>query len=216
MVMVASQVKIPTIDSRRDLANDLALLTGGDIIIDPVGDGSERSATDNHVRAMLSADRSKDWVVIMEDDASPIERFTEILDRQLESLDEDCLVSLYLGRQRPTNVQKTIQRTVISIPEGCSWLRSKSLFWGVGVCIPTRHIDSVAEYALTSTRPWDQAVSLWALTNETPVMYTWPSMVDHVDVETTIRHSDGNGRTPGRVAWSVGEPSPNGTITVLK
>lgn len=214
--MMNVKVVIPTIKSRSDIANSLALRTGGELIIDPVGDGTERSATDNHVRALLSADKSSNWVVVLEDDADPIDNFVEILNRQLETIDNDKIVSLYLGQQRPAHVQKTIKRTVGSLPKNTAWLKNKMLYWGVGVCIPTRMADSVAEYALTSSRPWDTSVGVWALTTKTEVWYTWPSMVDHLDDETTIRHADGRARESGRKAWNVGEPAHTGAVTVIK
>ena len=210
------QVVIATVESRLPYASDLALSTGADIIVDPVGDGSERSATDNHVRAMLSADPSADWVVILEDDAEPIDDFLTVLRTQLSEVGDPAIVSLYLGMSRPVRVQKAIERTISGLPSTASWISGPSLFWGVGVCIPGTHVDSVAEYALSSTRPWDQAVGLWAASKGVPVLYTWPSLVDHIDEDTTITHSDGQGRDPGRKAWRVGRPTTNGTVSVLK
>lgn len=210
------KVVIPTVKSRTELASSLALRVGGEMIIDPVGDGTERSATDNHVRAMLSADPSADWVVILEDDAEPIDDFLPVLRAQLSEVGDPAVVSLYLGRSRPARVQKAIERTISGLPSTASWISGPSLFWGVGVCIPGTHVDSVAEYALSSSRPWDQAVGLWAASKGVPVLYTWPSLVDHIDEDTTIAHSDGQGRDPGRKAWRVGRPTTNGTVSVLK
>lgn len=220
MVLVEAQVTcsvvIPTVESRIDLANSLALRTGGEIIVDPVGDGSERSATDNHVRAMLSVGSTEDWVVVLEDDAEPIDDFQSVLRDQLSEVNVPSVVSLYLGMGRPARIQKTIERTISDLPGTASWIECRSLFWGVGVCIPGSYVDSVAEYALSSSRPWDQAVSLWAMSKRLPILYTWPSLVDHIDEDTTITHSDGQGRDPGRKAWRVGRPTTNGTVSVLK
>lgn len=214
---VLEMIVIPTIESRISLASDLAHRVGGKIIVDPVGDGTERSATDNHVRAMLSADRSSGWVVVMEDDAVPIPDFNNILNNQLQKAPyRDCIISLYLGQQRPPRIQTTIERTILGAPDDMSWLQSRFLYWGVAVCVPSHLIDSMAGYSLTSHRPWDTGVGSWAYLNSVPVMYTWPSIVDHLDEETTINHEDGMGREQGRKAWKVGKPIPNGSVSMLK
>lgn len=214
--LMGVKVVIPTVKSRTDLASSLALRVGGEMIIDPVGDGSERSATDNHVRAMLSVGPTDDWVVILEDDADPIDDFQSVLRAQLSEAPTPSVVSLYLGQGRPKMIQKSLGLAINGLPDTTSWLKSSSLHWGVGVCIPGDLVDSVAEYALSSSRPWDQAVGLWAMTNNVPVLYTWPSLVDHIDEETTIVHADGQEREPGRKAWRVGTPPTNGTTFVLK
>lgn len=210
------QVVIPTVSSRRNYASELALATGADIVVDPVGDGSERSATDNHVRAMQLADPSADWVVVLEDDAVPIDDFSTVLRNQLSEIDNDRIVSLYLGQQRPPSIQPTLQRTIESAPEDTSWLITKNLYWGVGVCIPGRFVDSISDHVLTSSHPWDSSVGRWALTHSVEVWYSWPSLVDHLDEETTINHADGMGRVAGRRAWRTGKPIPHGKAIMIK
>lgn len=210
------QTVIPTVTSRLHYASELALSTVADIIVDPVGDGSERSATDNHVRALQYADPSADWVVVLEDDAVPIEDFSAVLYNQLSEIDSDKIVSLYLGKQRPPSIQPTLQRTIESAPEDTSWLVTRSLYWGVGVCIPGGFVDSVSDHVLSSSHPWDSSVGRWALTNSVEVWYSWPSLVDHLDEETTINHADGMGRVAGRRAWRTGKPIPHGRTIMIK
>lgn len=214
--MTKIQLVIATVEARLPYASDLALSTGADIIVDPIGDGSERSATDNHVRALQFADPSADWVVVLEDDAVPIDDFTSVLHRQLSEIDNDKIVSLYLGKQRPPSIQPTLQRTIESAPEDTSWLVTRNLYWGVGVCIPGVFVDSISEHVLTSSHPWDSSVGRWALTNSVEVWYSWPSMVDHLDEETTINHADGMGREAGRRAWLTGKPIPHGRSIMIK
>lgn len=211
---VTIQIVIPTVRSRLETAHSLALRTGGEIIVDPLGDGSERSATDNHVRAMQYADPSSEWIVILEDDADPIDNFTDVLREQLSSIDADKIVSLYLGKQRPPSIQPTLERTIASAPEDTSWLVTRMLYWGVGVCIPGKDAESVADHVLTSSRPWDTSVGHWALTHRRQVWYSWPSLVDHLDGETSIHHADGMARPEGRHAWRTGVPVP-GNKTVM-
>ena len=210
------QVVIATVEARLPYASDLALSTGADIIVDPVGDGSERSATDNHVRALQFADPSSDWVVVLEDDAVPIDDFSSVLYSQLSEIDNDKIVSLYLGKQRPPSVQPTLQRTIEAASEDVSWLVTKNLYWGVGVCIPGSFVDSISDHVLTSSHPWDSSVGRWALSNSVEVWYSWPSLVDHLDEETTINHADGMGRTEGRRAWRTGRPIPHGKTIMIK
>lgn len=210
------QVVIATVDARLPYARDLALSTGADIIVDPVGDGSERSATDNHVRALQYADPTANWIVVLEDDAVPIEDFSRVLCNQLSEIDSDKIVSLYLGKQRPPSIQPTLQRTIESAPEDTSWLVTRNLYWGVGVCIPGVFVDSLSDHVLSSSHPWDSSVGRWALTNSVEVWYSWPSLVDHLDEETTINHADGMGRVSGRRAWRAGRPIPHGKPIMIK
>lgn len=210
------QVIIPTVTSRLHYASELALTTGADIIVDPVGDGSERSATDNHVRALQFADPTADWIVVLEDDAVPIDDFSSVLYNQLSEIENDKIVSLYLGKQRPPSIQPTLQRTVESAPEDTSWLVTRNLYWGVGVCIPGGFVDSISDHVLSSSHPWDSSVGRWALTNSVEVWYSWPSLVDHLDEETTINHADGMGRVSGRRAWRTGKPIPHGRTIMIK
>lgn len=214
--MINIEIVIATVETRLPYANTLALETGADIIVDPVGDGSERSATDNHVRAMQLADPSADWVVVLEDDAVPIDDFSTVLRNQLSEIDNDKIVSLYLGKQRPPSIQPTLQRTIESAPEDTSWLVTRNLYWGVGVCIPGVFVDSIADHVLSSSHPWDSSVGRWALTNSVEVWYSWPSLVDHLDEETTINHADGMGRVAGRRAWRIGKPIPHGKAIMIK
>lgn len=214
--MTKIQIVIATVESRLPYASDLALSTGADIIVDPVGDGSERSATDNHVRALQFADPSSDWIVVLEDDAVPIDDFSGVLYSQLSEIDNDKIVSLYLGKQRPPSVQPTLQRTIEAASEDVSWLVTKNLYWGVGVCIPGAFVDSISDHVLTSSHPWDSSVGRWALSNSVEVWYSWPSLVDHLDEETTINHADGMGRTEGRRAWRTGRPIPHGKTIMIK
>lgn len=210
------RVVIPTVEPRLGNARDLALLVGGDIVVDPVGDGSERSATDNHLRALQVATPSDEWVVVLEDDAVPVSNFSEILARQLSEVDTDRIVSLYLGKNRPPSIQPTIGRTIARADEDVSWMTTRMLWWGVGVCIPQRYVESVSDYVLSVDKPWDTSVGTWALKNQVDVWYTWPSLVDHLDEETTILHADGQPRAQGRVAWSTGEPIPNGRHIMIE
>ena len=214
--MISVQTVIATVEARLPYASDLALSTGADIIVDPVGDGSERSATDNHVRALQFADPSSDWIVVLEDDAVPIDDFSSVLHSQLSEIDSDKIVSLYLGKQRPPSVQPTLQRTIEAASEDVSWLVTKNLYWGVGVCIPGAFVDSISDHVLTSTHPWDSSVGRWALANSVEVWYSWPSLVDHLDEETTINHADGMGRSEGRRAWRTGKPIPHGKTIMIK
>lgn len=210
------QVVVATVESRLSYANSLALSTGADIVVDPVGDGSERSATDNHVRALQHADPESDWIVVLEDDAEPIEDFTSVLFNQLSEVDNDKIISLYLGKQRPPSIQKTLQRTIEAATDDTSWLSSRSLYWGVGVCIPGKFVESLSDHVLTSSHPWDTSVGRWALTNSVEVWYSWPSLVDHLDEKTTINHADGMGRSEGRRAWRTGKPIPHGKTIMIK
>jgi hypothetical protein len=51
------------------------------------------------------------------------------------------------------------------------------------------------------TAPIDEAISAWAQERDYGISYTWPSLVDHRDEPSLVRHLDGQPRRTGRVAW---------------
>lgn len=71
--------------------------------------------------------------------------------------------------------------------------------WGVGIVLPTSHIEPLLDFVADRTEPYDTRIGIFYQRNRLPVYYTMPSLVDHDDdLGTAI---PGHGTKPGaRVA----------------
>lgn len=160
----------------------------------------------NHRRAwMWLADQDTDWGLVLQDDAVPVDGMLGHLAAGLESLPDPGLVSLYLGTGYPRHWQPRI-RKMLARAGTASWARGGRLLHGVAVAAPTTWAaDLVASEV--ATLPYDEHLSWWAKVRDVPVFYTLPSMVDHADQPTLVRHADGQPRTRPRHAHRVGVPA---------
>lgn len=162
-------------------------------------------------------------LVVLEDDAVPVQGFLSQLDRALE-VAPSPIVSLYLGREWPPHWQHSINLALQDADKtDAAWLVCDELLHGVGVAVQT---DLVADMLENSNQrlPIDESISSWAMTNHHLVSYTTPSLVEHADLPTLVNHFDGEPRPAGRVAWRTGArrkwtgeavellPQPNVTV----
>ena len=161
----------------------------------------------NHKRVWryLSTRQAKNanWLVVLEEDAVPVEGFAEQLTEALANAPVS-VVSLYLGRLRPPQQQWMIGPATQRADErNACWIVSRQFLHGVGLAIRS---DLVADMLNTidETLPIDEAILAWAVKRRYRVGFTWPSLVDHADGETLLKHRDGQAREPGRVAWRAG------------
>lgn len=156
-------------------------------------DGNHRYVQERLARADSA------WSVILEDDAVPVDGFTDQL-REALKVAPSPVVSLYLGRMRPTWAQNGVVEAIANATDA-DWLMSDFMLHAVGYAIRTDLLPSLLEFF--STMPADQKISAWAQHHRHPVAYCWPSLLDHHDGPTTVAHPDGHPRTPGRVAWKA-------------
>lgn len=159
----------------------------------------------NHRKAWTYlAGKKTEWGVVLEDDALPVTNFREQAEQAL-AVAPSPIVSFYLGRHRPPHWQSTIhQATDKASADDACFITSTHLLHAVAVAIRTDLIADMLTHTETSVRPWDYAIAAWAVDGDISVSYTWPSLVDHQDGPTVVKHPDGKARTPGRVAWRVG------------
>lgn len=142
------------------------------------------------------------WSVILEDDAQPVEDFTDQLTAALP-LAPAPIVSLYLGRKRPPHFQRRIEHALAAAKEqDASWIVSTHLLHAVGYCIKTELLPSLLSH--DSVLPVDQHIGDWARRFGHLVGYTVGSLVEHQDAPTIVDHPDKAPRRPGRKAWQVG------------
>ena len=152
------------------------------------------------------------WSVILEDDAQPINDFTEQLDAALP-LAPTPIVSLYLGRKRPPHWQRRIEKALRQTHEqNAHWIISTHLLHAVGYAIKTELLPSLLNH--TTTLPADEHITSWAQRYGHCISYTVGSLVDHADLPTIVQHPDGQPRRPGRKAWTLGGHQRWNTQTV--
>ena len=116
--------------------------------------------------------------VVLQDDAIINEHFFTNLKKAIKAAPTRTLISLYTGTVRPFASRVA---NAVNNANGASWLKGYTLFWGVGIVIPSDHIPPLLEFCDTETDPYDTRIGLFYFRNMMPVLYTNPSLVDHDD-----------------------------------
>lgn len=185
------------------------------IFMDQEGIGCD----DNHIRAWeWLAHQDSPWLMVLEDDALPVDSFNEQLAPALLSA-PTSVVSLYLGRTRPGFYQEQIAHALT----GCShpgpddqvdlsvpWVVSTRLLHCVGVVMRREVVQLMIEGGKLAEfvryrHAIDQGITEFCRSYSLPIGYTVPSLVDHADCRSLARHSDDNPVGGPRVAWVAGE-----------
>lgn len=134
------------------------------------------------------ADPSADFHVLIQDDAVPSLDFLAGLERALEYVPADAVVSPYLGRggaagPRWERIGAEAER------RRASWVVSSKVMWGVALVLPVQVIPDLIERAnLMAGVPDDMRVAGWAQRRHVQVWYPWPSLVDHRPVPSITKH----------------------------
>lgn len=144
-------------------------------------------------RALRSGiDAGANWHCVLQDDAIVPDDFYTHLTNAINNVPTRSLISLYTGQSRP--FPKRVA-TAVDRAKGCSFLQFYMLLWGVGIVLPTTHIEPLLEECETRQEPYDTRIGIWYLRNMLPVFYTNPSLVDHDDdLGSLLDH----GKAPGR------------------
>ncbi|KJN26763.1 hypothetical protein [Enterobacter sichuanensis] len=195
--MVETQVKFVVVGhhSRHKQAGRLAESIGAVLLID----SSDRGANWNHRRALQWAAEQSCRVVVLEDDALPVEGFTETVTDWLARFPEDML-SFYLGTGRPPQYQMQIAERLINADKVRSdFIMLQRLIHGVCYSIPPQSISRVLSQ-WDCSKPADYAVGD---AYGGVVVYPCWSLVDHADGEPVERHPDSASRTERRRAWRL-------------
>lgn len=132
-----------------------------------------------------------DWHIVIQDDAIISPLFYENVVKAIENIPSESLISFYTGRVRPYSFQ--VNRAVHKADErGASWLSAGTLFWGVCIAIPTKHIEGVLRFAQNRREAYDSRIGRYFMQNKLPVYYAYPSIADH---DYTLGSLIGNDRT---------------------
>ncbi|EMI6721061.1 hypothetical protein V2F28_004468 [Enterobacter hormaechei] len=182
--------------SRRAMANDLASKLEADSIF---MDEHSAGANANHLRALSWAAEQSDRVIIIEEDALPVDDFRDKAQDWLARFPDDML-SFYLGTGRPPQYQMQIaERLIIADKTQADYITLPRLIHGVCYSVPQHHIERVLS-RWESNKPADYAVGD---AYGGAVVYPCYSLVDHADGEPVERHPDSAPRTERRRAWRL-------------
>ena len=182
--------------SRRDMANDLASKLEADSIF---MDEHSAGANANHLRALSWVAEQSDRVIIIEEDALPVDGFRDKAQDWLAHFPDDML-SFYLGTGRPPQYQMQIaERLIVADKTRADYITLSRLIHGVCYSVPPEHVQRVLS-RWDNSKPADYAVGdAWGGS----VIYPCYSLVDHADLPTVERHPDNEPRTERRRAWRL-------------
>ena len=195
--MVSPQVKFVVVGhhSRIGHAQRLASLLDAHLLID---DGN-RGANWNHRRAIEWAAEQPCRVVVLEDDALPVQGFTDKVTEWLVRFPDDML-SFYLGTGRPPQYQLEIASKLIAADKARSdFITMPRLIHGVCYSVPPKHIPKVLDR-------WNYSKAADYAVGDAyggPVIYPCYSLVDHADAQPVEPARDNQPRLERRKAWRL-------------
>jgi hypothetical protein len=168
-------------------------------------DDGSAGAEANHRKAWeWHKEHTLGWALVLEDDAEPVPGFLRQASAALAEAPSQ-VVSFYLGQSRPPQWQQKISDAIAKADANdAHWILSTALIHGVAVAIKSELIPSMLNWVTQTPLPIDEAISHWCRAHHKVVAYTHPSLVDHADTGTLIKHRDKLPRDTGRVAWRTG------------
>ncbi len=194
---MAEEIKFVVVGhhSRTGHAQRLAALLDAHLLID---DGNH-GANWNHRRALEWAAEQTCRVVVVEDDAMPVDLFFTPVTSWLKRF-PDSLISFYLGTGRPPQYQMQIaERLIVADKTQADYITLPRLIHGVCYSVPPQHIERVLS-RWDRSKPADYAVGD---AYGGAVVYPCYSLVDHADMPAVERHPDNEPRTERRRAWRL-------------
>ncbi|WP_230492911.1 hypothetical protein [Martelella alba] len=196
---MATQIKFIVVGhhARRAMASNLAWSLGENctLLIDEIDSG----ANANHRRALEWAAEQDCRVVVLEDDAIPVDGFQVLVSDWLARF-PDSLCSFYLGTGRPPQYQMQIAERLIAADKArADYITLPRLIHGVCYSVPPQHLDRVLS-RWNTTKAADYAIGD---AYGCRIVYPCYSLVDHADGQPVERHSDAAPRTERRRAWRL-------------
>ncbi|TYD48350.1 hypothetical protein, partial [Cronobacter sakazakii] len=173
--MVETQVRFVIVahHSRHEQAKKLAESLDAYLLVDENSSG----ANWNHYRALQWAAEQSCRVVVLEDDALPVEGFQALATEWLSRF-PDSLISFYLGTGRPPQYQLEIATKLIAADrERADYITMQRLVHAVCYSVPPKLILKVLA-RWDASKPADYAVGDAC---GGPVIYPCNSLVDHAD-----------------------------------
>lgn len=177
------------------LKSILSLYPFSDVSVtyDQAAAGTHESEWLNGRASLLAGIGKGDYHVVIQDDAILTPNFYENIEGAIMNCPGGkALISLYTGKARPFPIRI---KEAVDKAYHATWLQFYLLIWGVGIIIPTDHIEPMLEFVDDRTEPYDTRIGIFYQRNRLPVYYTMPCLVDHDDnLGTAI---PGHGTKPG-------------------
>lgn len=201
--------------SRSTEANNLALQLGQY----PFSETSitwdrNNSEWDTGYRSLKSGAGRGDWHLVIQDDAILTPNLYDNLLNIITAVPTKTVVSLYTGKVRP--LADRVKEAVDKAPDG-SFLNHYMLMWGVGILIPSDHIEPMLDFVSDDRyrdTAYDIRVGMFYQRNRLPIYYAIPSLVDHNDDLGSLV-GNGYAKEP-RVAHRLAESVVTWTDTVIE
>ncbi|HCD6045201.1 TPA: hypothetical protein NDT41_004658 [Enterobacter hormaechei] len=182
--------------SRRTMAEELASKLEADIVF---MDEHSAGANSNHLRALRWAAEQSDRVIIIEEDALPVDGFRYKAQDWLARFPDDML-SFYLGTGRPPQYQKEIAGMLVESDRvNADYLVLSKLIHGVCYSPPQGRLARML-------KAWNKTLAADYAVGEAfggRVIYPCYSLVDHAAMPAVERHPDNEPRTERRRAWRL-------------
>lgn len=174
-------------------------------------DNGGLGVNNNHLNVWkYLANKDTEWGLVVEDDCDiDPTTFTHQLEQALNAASTP-VVSLYLGDPShwraayPDRANRITAAAQAADHTQACFIETKELLHGVATAIRTDHIAHMTSHVQHSSSPIDYAIRAWAVQHNVNLSFTWPSIVDHKDGPTLLKHPDGRPRLKQRKAFRVG------------
>lgn len=144
-------------------------------------------------RALQAGINKGDWHVVIQDDAILTPHFYDNLVNAITALRKDTLISLYTGTARP--LARRVTAAVNKAHDGW-WLRHHTLFWGVGIALPSNQIKPMLDFVEGIELQYDNKIGEFYCRQGLPVYYCIPSLIDHDDDTDSLLPGHGRAISP--------------------
>jgi len=140
----------------------------------------------------LQAHTDAEWHLVVQDDALLPNDFVAGVQKMLKAVPSGRPVGLYYGRVRPREFE-TRRLIAESNQKGASFIVHNGPWWGVGIVVPSAHVQSIVEWGNehTGIPNYDRRISRWYQTEGIDCWYPQPSLIEH-------RTEDNPSLVPGR------------------
>lgn len=160
------------------------------IAFDPHARFNIGNVWENCKRAWMLQDRSKEWSLVIQDDAILCNNFIERAEKHLKQASKfGCAIQFYLGNspQYEEQFRSFFKKGYLIKVEMC---------WGVAIAMKTELIDKMISFG-NATINWQDDIKIkqFLLKNHIPTYYPIPGLVDHRqenDNPSLVKSKDGN------------------------